>query len=194
MRVPPHLLVKLDDEAQMVVDVRHAGLCVRALSGPNEAERVAAVVHRDGLAVGHLADHLRCRRQVVHDQMDTVVLLDALGEQCGALLGELGAAEHLEVRFRHLHVIRRILDHGAVQHLAEVLDSISDLRRLAERQAVVVVGLQAAAARAQERVSRCSASGGAGMRRAHAREPTVAEAAAGQRGAVACAPAASWCS
>jgi hypothetical protein len=107
--------------------------------GTHEAKRVPTVVHRDRLAVGHLTDHLRRRRQVVHDEVDPVVLLDPLGQEGSGVLGELDAARDLEVALAHENVVRRVLDHRAVQNLAQVLDSIRNRLRLAKRQRVVVV-------------------------------------------------------
>eukprot|EP00965_Chrysotila_dentata_P184089 6078343-Pleurochrysis_carterae.AAC.1 len=107
--------------------------------GSQEAERVAAIVHGDGLAVGHLPDHLGGGRQVVHDEVDAVVLADALPQQRNLLGAQLLAAEHLEVTLAHANLVRRVLNDGAVQHLAQVLNRVRDLGRLAKRERVVVV-------------------------------------------------------
>mmetsp|Transcript_13006 Transcript_13006/g.28109 ORF Transcript_13006/g.28109 Transcript_13006/m.28109 type:complete len:262 (+) Transcript_13006:1138-1923(+) len=133
------LRVELDDEMQVVVDVRLLGRRAWPVVGSQEAERVAAIVHGDGLAVGHLPDHLGGGRQVVHDEVDAVVLADALPQQRNLLGAQLLAAEHLEVTLAHANLVRRVLNYGAVQHLAQVLNRVRDLGRLAKRERVVVV-------------------------------------------------------
>eukprot|EP00962_Isochrysis_galbana_P024362 scaffold7453_cov128-Isochrysis_galbana.AAC.17 len=52
------VLVKLDYEAQVVVQVRRAHHRAGALLGSHKAEWVAAVIHDYGLTIGRLADHL----------------------------------------------------------------------------------------------------------------------------------------
>lgn len=113
--------VVLDDEAEMVVDVRLGGLGAGDVLGAEEAEPEATVVHVLLRPVRHLGDHLRRRRQVVHDQVDAVVLPHALREGDLLRLGELDAAGDPELGAAHEDLVRRILDHGAVQHLAQVL-------------------------------------------------------------------------
>mmetsp|Transcript_61646 Transcript_61646/g.137374 ORF Transcript_61646/g.137374 Transcript_61646/m.137374 type:complete len:324 (-) Transcript_61646:16-987(-) len=133
------LAVELDHKAQVVVDVGRAwdGPC--AVGGTHEAHRVAAVVHGDRLAVRHLPNHLCCRRQVVHDHENAVVFRDALCEQLGRLLGQVGLTENFEVGLAHLDLVGRVLNDRAVQHFPQVLDRVRNLGRLAERQAVVVI-------------------------------------------------------
>ena len=80
------------------------------------------------------------RRKVVHDHVHAIVLLDPPREELGFLGGDRHLAKYFEVRLAHEEVVRRVLDHGAVEHLAEVLDLVLDLLRLAEGQSVVVVG------------------------------------------------------
>ena len=56
------------------------------------------------------AQKQRRRRALVHDEMDAVVLLDAFGEEARGTLGQLYAAQDLEVRLTHEDLVRRVLD------------------------------------------------------------------------------------
>mmetsp|Transcript_13007 Transcript_13007/g.28114 ORF Transcript_13007/g.28114 Transcript_13007/m.28114 type:complete len:254 (+) Transcript_13007:1138-1899(+) len=132
-------LVVLDDEAQVVVDVGLVGVGSRDVLGADEAEAEAAVVHVLLGAVGHLGNHLGRGGQVVHDHMHAVVLSDPLREAYLLRLCELAPARYPELGLAHEDVIRRVLDHRAVQHLTQVLRLLHDRIGLAEGQAVVVI-------------------------------------------------------
>ena len=95
--------------------------------------------HDNRLAVGELADHLGGGGQVVHDHVHAVVLPDPRVQQRRLCRLESPLAEHAELDLAHRYVVRRVLDDGAVEHLAQVLHLVDHLGRAAEGQRVVVV-------------------------------------------------------
>mmetsp|Transcript_27964 Transcript_27964/g.65302 ORF Transcript_27964/g.65302 Transcript_27964/m.65302 type:complete len:216 (-) Transcript_27964:31-678(-) len=129
----------LDNEAQVVVDVRLPWIGARDVLRTDEAEAEASVVHVLLCAVWHFRDHLGRRWQIIHNHVHAVVLPHALRKADTMAPFQLHTARNSELGLAHVDIVRRVLDDGAVQHLPQVLRLLHDFRRPAEGQAVVVV-------------------------------------------------------
>mmetsp|Transcript_3821 Transcript_3821/g.11091 ORF Transcript_3821/g.11091 Transcript_3821/m.11091 type:complete len:240 (+) Transcript_3821:1181-1900(+) len=121
----------LQDQIHMVVQE----VLAVALNTDREASHV-----RLGL-LRALPPVARCRRQIVHEPIHDVFVLDHALEFLPISIGERLLAKHLASAgvLQHPDLIGRILDHVPDQQLTQVLHAVLDLRRLAVRQCVVPI-------------------------------------------------------
>jgi len=160
-RVPMELELLVTDRHRFHLEANHSVLVLRVhVVGKDELQVVVDIdvipVHLAqpiAVLVGNFrgivdADNARGHRQVVHEQVHEVLVLDALRHQSGVLLapGErpvLLVAQQAAVDLLiHPHLIRRIDDSVAAQHLAQILrlEDKCAILGIAELERVVLIG------------------------------------------------------